>query len=301
MAVRRRRRARAQLTAGTAGAGWAPSELELSRRAWRRSRARRSTLVALLSTLLFAVAAYLAVTRAPGWPRVRATFFSWSVAVDALPEILRGLWLNLQVLVVGGALVLVTGLLVASVRTLRGPALAPLRIVATVYVDLFRGMPLIIVLYLVGFGFPALGLQGVPTSPFVLGTTAIVLVYSAYVAEVFRAGIESVHPSQRAAARSLGLTHRQTMRIVVLPQALRTVTPALLNDFVALQKDVGLISVLGAIDAVRSAQIVVGQTFNFTPYVVAGLLFVALAVPSARLADAVTARARSRQQAGSLL
>ncbi|WP_222267601.1 amino acid ABC transporter permease [Modestobacter marinus] len=301
MAVRRRRRTRAQLTAGTAGAGWAPSELELSRRAWRRGRARRSTLVALLSTLLFAVAAYLAVTRAPGWPRVRTTFFSWSVAVDAFPDILRGLWLNLQVLVVGGALVLVTGLLVASVRTLRGPALAPLRILATVYVDLFRGMPLIIVLYLVGFGFPALGLQGVPTSAFVLGTTAIVLVYSAYVAEVFRAGIESVHPSQRAAARSLGLTHRQTMRIVVLPQALRTVTPALLNDFVALQKDVGLISVLGAVDAVRSAQIVVGQTFNFTPYVVAGLLFVVLAVPSARLADAVTARARRRQQSGSLL
>jgi polar amino acid transport system permease protein len=301
VAVRRRRRTRAQLTAGTAGAGWAPSELELSRRAWRRRRARRSTLVALLSTLLFAVAAYLAVTRAPGWPRVRATFFSGPVAVDSLPAILRGLWLNLQVLVVGGVLVLVVGLLVASVRTLRGPAFAPLRIVATAYVDLFRGMPLIIVLYLVGFGFPALGLEGMPTSPFVLGTTAIVLVYSAYVAEVFRAGIESVHPSQRSAARSLGLTHRQTMRLVVLPQALRTVTPALLNDFVALQKDVGLISVLGAIDAVRSAQIIVGQTFNFTPYVVAGLLFVLLAVPSARLADAVTARARRRQQSGSLL
>jgi len=301
VAVRRRRRPRPQLTAGTTGAHWAPSELELSRRAWRDRRTRRSTLVAVLSTLLFAVAAYLAVTSAPGWPRVRATFFSWPVAVDSFPEILRGLWLNLQVLVVGGVLVLVVGLLVASVRTLRGPALAPLRIVATAYVDLFRGMPLIIVLYLVGFGFPALGLEGMPTSPFVLGTTAIVLVYSAYVAEVFRAGIESVHPSQRSAARSLGLTHRQTMRLVVLPQALRTVTPALLNDFVALQKDVGLISVLGAIDAVRSAQIIVGQTFNFTPYIVAGLLFVLLAVPSARLADAVSARARRRQQSGSLL
>jgi polar amino acid transport system permease protein len=205
------------------------------------------------------------------------------------------------VLLIAGALVLVVGLLVALTRTLRGPALAPLRIVATIYVDLFRGMPLIIVLYLVGFGVPALRLQGVPTSPLILGTAAIVLVYSAYVAEVFRAGIESVHPSQRSAARSLGLNHRQTMRIVVLPQALRTVTPALLNDFVALQKDVGLISVLGAVDAVRSAQILVGQSFNFTPYVVSGLLFVLLAVPSARLADAVTARARRRQQSGSLL
>jgi polar amino acid transport system permease protein len=277
------------------------SDLELSRRAWRRHRSRRSTLIALLSTIAFFVVAYLMVTRAPGWPRLKTTFFNLDVALESLPEILRGLWLNLQVLLVGSVLVVLFGLLLAIARTLRGPAFAPLRIVATAYVDLFRGMPLIIVLYLVGFGLPALRLQGIPASAFVLGTVAIVLTYSAYVAEVFRAGIESVHPSQRAAARSLGLTHRQTMRIVVLPQAVRTVTPPLLNDFVALQKDVGLISVLGAIDAVRSAQIIVGQTFNFTPYVVAGLLFVLLAVPTARLADAVNARARRRQQSGSLL
>jgi polar amino acid transport system permease protein len=256
--------------------------------------------VALASTLVFFVVAYLVVTSAPGWPRVQATFFSLDVARRSFPQIIAGLWLNLQVLVVGGLLVLAFGLLLAVVRTLRGPAFAPLRLLVTAYVDLFRGIPLIIVLYLVGFGFPALGLQGAPTSPFVLGTTAIVLTYSAYVAEVFRAGIESVHPSQRAAARSLGLTHRQSMRIVVLPQAMRTVTPALLNDFVALQKDVGLISVLSVVDAVRAAQIVVGQTFNFTPYVVAGLLFVLLAVPSARIADAVSARARRRQQSGNL-
>jgi polar amino acid transport system permease protein len=251
--------------------------------------------------VLFAVVAFLVVTRAPGWPRVKTTFFNLDVAGDTLPQIAEGLWLNVQVLVTGGILVLLVGLLVAIARTVRGPAFAPVRIVATAYVDLFRGIPLIIVLYLVGFGLPALRLEGIPTSPFVLGTIAIVLTYSAYVAEVFRAGIESVHPSQRAAARSLGLTHRQSMRIVVLPQALRTVTPALLNDFVALQKDVGLISVLGAVDAVRSAQIAVGQSFNFTPYVVAGLLFVLLAVPSARLADAVSARARRRQQSGNLL
>ncbi len=290
------------MTVGLPGqVGWAPSELELGRRAYRRSRARRSTLVALISTLAFFALAYFTVTRSPGWPRVQATFFSMAVAKDSFPKILQGLWLNIQVLVVGGFLVLVFGLAIAMLRTLRGPVFAPLRILGTVYVDVFRGVPLIITLYLVGFGFPALGLQGVPTSPFVLGTAAIVLTYSAYVAEVFRAGIESVHPSQRAAARSLGLTHRQSMRIVVLPQALRTVTPALLNDFVALQKDVGLISVLGAVDAVRQAQIITGQTFNFTPYVVAGLLFVLLAVPSARLADYVTTRARRRQQAGGLL
>jgi polar amino acid transport system permease protein len=278
-----------------------PSELELTRRAWRRSRGRRSTLAALLSTLVFAVVAYLVVTRSPGWPRLQTTFFNVSVGVHVLPRILKGLLLNLQVLVIGGVLVLLLGLLIAVARTARGPALAPVRIVATLYVDLFRGMPLIIVLYLIGLGLPALRLKGIPNSLFVLGIVAVVLVYSAYVAEVFRAGIESVHPSQRAAARSLGLTHRQTMRIVVLPQALRTVTPALLNDFVALQKDVGLISVLGAMDAVRAAQIEVGRSFNFTPYVVAGLLFVLLAVPSARVADAVSARARRRQQAGNLL
>jgi polar amino acid transport system permease protein len=241
------------------------------------------------------------VVTSPGWPRVRSSFLDWDVAKASVPDILVGLWLNVRVMVVCAIAILVLGMAVAVMRTLRGAVFFPLRAFATAYVDLFRGMPLIIVLYLVGFGLPALRLEGVPTSPFVLGTVAIVLTYSAYVAEVFRAGIESVHPSQRAAARSLGLTHRQSMRIVVLPQALRTVTPALLNDFVALQKDVGLISVLGAVDAVRSAQILVGQSFNFTPYVVSGLLFVLLAVPSARLADAVTARARRRQQSGSLL
>ena len=173
-----------------------------------------------------------------------------------------------------------SGLLIAVLRTLRGPVFFPLRALATGYVDLFRGVPLLIALYLIGFGVPALRLQGVPTSAAVLGTITLILVYSAYVAEVFRAGIESIHPSQRAAARSLGLTHRQSMRLVILPQAVRRVLPPLLNDFVALQKDVGLISVLGAVDAIRAAQIASARTFNFTPYVVAAVLFVLLAVPT---------------------
>jgi polar amino acid transport system permease protein len=184
---------------------------------------------------------------------------------------------------------------------LRGPVFFPVRALATAYVDLFRGLPLIIVLLLVGFGVPGLRLSYLPTSPVILGTIALVLTYTAYVSEVFRAGIESVHPSQRAAARSLGLTHGQTLRLVVMPQAVRAVLPPLLNDFVALQKDVGLISILGAIDAVRAAQIAQSTNFNFTPYVVAGLLFVALAVPSARLADYVSARANRRQRAGALV
>ncbi len=273
------------------------SPLAIERLAYRRSRARRSTVLALLSTAVFAAVLLAATTSSPGWPRVRDSFFNWQVGRESLPAILDGLWLNLRVLVVAAVLILIAGLGLAAARTLRGPVWFPLRALATGYVDLFRGLPLIICLYLVGFGLPGLRLAGVPNNPVLLGGLALVLVYSAYVAEVFRAGIESIHPSQLAAATSLGLSHPQTMRLVVLPQAARRVTPALLNDFVALQKDCGLISVLGAVDAVRAAQIQVAGTYNFTPYVIAGLLFVALAVPSARLADWASRRAAVRQGA----
>jgi polar amino acid transport system permease protein len=271
------------------------SPLARERLAYRRSRARRSALVAFSSTVVFAGAVGLGLASSPGWPRVRGTFFDVHVAWSSLPSILEGLWLNIRVLVVAEIGILVLGLVIAVLRTLRGPVFLPVRALATGYVDLFRGVPLLIALYLIGFGVPALRLQGVPTDTAVLGTATLILVYSAYVAEVFRAGIESVHPSQRAAARSLGLTHRQSMRLVVLPQAVRRVLPPLLNDFVALQKDVGLISVLGAVDAIRAAQIEAARTFNFTPYVVAALLFVLLAIPTGRVADAVAARSARRQ------
>jgi polar amino acid transport system permease protein len=269
----------------------------LDRVAYRQSRARRSTLIALLSTVVFAAVLLFAVTSSPGWPRVRESFFNLRVGWESLPALLDGLWLNIRVLVVCQILIMTLGLVLAAVRTLRGPVWFPLRALATGYVDLFRGLPLLICLYLVGFGLPGLRLTGVPTNPVLLGGLALVLVYSAFVAEVFRAGIESVHPSQLAAAKSLGLNYRNTMRLVVLPQATRRVTPALLNDFVALQKDCGLISVLGAVDAVRAAQIQSATSYNFTPYVVAGLLFVALAVPSARLADWASRRVATRQGA----
>ncbi|MEU0497647.1 amino acid ABC transporter permease [Mycobacterium sp. NPDC006124] len=269
----------------------------LDRVAYRQSRARRSTLIALVSTVVFAAVLLLAVTSSPGWPRVRESFFNLRIGWDSLPALLEGLWLNVRVLIVCQALILIFGLGLAAVRTLRGPVWFPLRALATGYVDLFRGLPLLICLYLVGFGLPGLRLSGLPNDPVLLGGLALVLIYSAYVAEVFRAGIESVHPSQLAAAKSLGLNHRRTMQLVVLPQATRRVTPALLNDFVALQKDCGLISVLGAVDAVRAAQIQAATTYNFTPYVVAGLLFVALAIPSARLADWAARRVATRQGA----
>jgi polar amino acid transport system permease protein len=277
------------------------SEVQLRREEFRRDRARRSTFIAVASTLAFAALGTLTVLNSPGWSRVQEQFFDADVAVASFPRILAGLWVNIRVLVVAAVCVLILGLTIAALRTLRGPVFFPVRALATVYTDLFRGLPLIIVLYVVGFGIPGLRLPGVPTSPVILGTVALVLTYSAYVAEVFRAGIESIHPSQRAAARSLGLSYRQTMRLVVVPQAVRRVTPPLLNDFVAMQKDVGLISVLGAVDAVRAAQIESARYFDFTPYIVAGLLFVLLAIPSARVADALAARAVRREQAGAVV
>lgn len=279
---------------------WRPSALELERRAWRRRQTGRSVLVSAVSTLVFAGLLAWVVLGSPGWTKVRQSFLDVDVAVASLPRILEGLLLNLQVLVFAALGVVIVGILLATMRTLRGPVFFPLRALATGYTDLFRGMPLLIVLYLVGYGIP--GLDFFPRVPVaVWGTIAIVLVYSAYVAEVFRAGIEAVHPSQRLAARALGLSHGQTMRRIVLPQAVRKVTPALMNDFVAMQKDVGLISVLGAVDAVRAAQIETAHFYNFTPYVVAGLLFVLLALPMIRLTDWVTARMRRREQIGSIV
>ena len=279
-----------------------PSPAELERRRDRNRRKRQSTLVSIASTLVFAAVAWLGLTSTPGWSRVQASFFDWPTAVAALPTVFSGLLLNLEVLVFASIGVLIFGLILALMRTLRNPVFLPLRLFARGYVDFFRGLPLIIVLYLVGFGIPGLRLDGIGRIPTeVLGVTALVLTYSAYVAEVFRAGIESVHPSQRLAARSLGLTYAQSMRLVILPQAIRKVAPPLMNDFVSLQKDVGLISILGAVDAVRAAQIQVSLSANFTPYVVAGLLFVVLAIPSIRFADRITEKYAHREQVGNAL
>ena len=250
---------------------------------------------------MFAAVAWFAIVNTPGWARVQHSFFDPVVLATAWPRVIAGLWLNIRVLFFAAIGVLVLSIILAILRTLSGPVFFPVRALVAGYTDLFRGLPLIIVLYLVGFGIPGLRLD-IPRFPAEFwGTIALILTYSAYVSEVFRAGIESVHPSQRLAARSLGLSHGQTMRLVILPQAIRKVTPALMNDFVAMQKDVGLISVLGAIDAVRAAQIETASSFNFTPYVLAGLLFVLLALPMIRLTDWYTARMRSREQAGSIV
>ena len=274
-----------------------PSEIQQGRTAYRRRQTVRSVLIAAGSTAAVGVLLYVAVTGSPGWDRVRTSFFSWTIARQSFVPVLEGLWLNIRMLVVCAILALALGLLIAVLRTLRGPVFFPVRAIATTYTYAFRGVPLIIVIYLFAYGVPGLRLQGTP-NVYVLGGAALVVTYGAYLAEVLRAGIESVHPSQLAAARSLGLTYRQTMRHVVLPQAVRRVAPPLLNDTVALQKDVGLISLAGPVDAIRAAQIGVAQTANFTPYVVAGVLFVLLALPLIAITDWVTLRAARRQNAG---
>jgi polar amino acid transport system permease protein len=273
------------------------SAVQRERIAYRRRQTVRSVLLAAGSTAVLGTLLTVLVTGAPGWDRVRESFFDPDIAVKYLPDILRGLWLNIRLLVVCAVLALALGLLIAVLRTLRGPVFFPVRALATGYTYAFRGLPLIIVIYLFAFGIPGLRLQGTP-GVLVLGAAALVVTYGAYLAEVFRAGIESVHPSQIAAARSLGLSYRQAMRHVVLPQAVRRVAPPLLNDTVALQKDVGLVSLAGPIDAVRAAQIGTAETGNFTPYIVAGVLFVLLALPLIAVTDAVTLRAARRQNAG---
>ncbi|MGX5681383.1 amino acid ABC transporter permease [Schumannella luteola] len=279
-----------------------PSSIELGRRAFRRRQTIRSVAISAASTIVLAVVLWITIINTPGWARVQQTFFDPEVFWSALPRVWDGFLLNLRVLFFAVVGVFVFAVVLAVLRTLRGPVFFPLRALAAGYTDLFRGMPLIIVLYLVGYGIPGLqGSDGPRIPAAVLGTIALILTYSAYVSEVFRAGIEAVHPSQRLAARSLGLSHGKTLRLVVLPQAVRKVTPALMNDFIAMQKDVGLISVLGAVDAVRAAQIETAKFFNFTPYVLAGLLFVLLALPLIRLTDWYTARLRDREQIGGIV
>ncbi len=265
----------------------------------RRQRRRSAIIAAVSSAVVFSVLAVV-VTRAPGWDEVRRSFFSGEALRASFPEVLSSFWLNVRVFLVAEALILVLALAVAVARTSRSPVLFPVRALATVYVDLFRGVPVLLVLFLLGFGVPALRLEGVPSDPVFWATVALVLSYSAYVSEVYRAGIDSVHESQRAAARSLGLSSGKTMRYVVLPQAVRRVVPPLLNDFIALQKETALVGVIGPIEAARQAQIIASRSFNFTSYVAAALIFLALTVPLTRLTDHLLSRSRARTGSASI-
>jgi polar amino acid transport system permease protein len=270
------------------------------RRARVRAKARRDALISTLSLIAFILVCTLLVGASPGWPTVQQTFFNLDEFSRSFPELLDAFLLNVRIFLIAEPLILILGLLVALARGLQAPIFMPLRVLATVYVDVFRGVPTILVIFLLGFGMPALRLQGVPSSALFWGTAALVISYGAYVAEVFRAGLGSVHVSQRMAARSLGLSNLQTTRYVVLPQAVRNVTPPLLNDFISLQKDTALVAVLGPIEVLRQAQIDASFTFNYTPYVAAAIIFIALTIPMTRFADWVQARATRRRRAESV-
>jgi len=277
---------------------WSPSPRELERRLLRRRLRLRSTLIAALAVVVVFAGVGLLVITSPGWDRVRDAFFNGHHARASLPAIRDAFWLNVKMFLVAEPLILVLGLAIAIARGARSPWLVPVRLVAVVYTDLVRGVPTILLVLLFGFGMPSLRLQGVPNSPIFWATAALVVSYSAYVAEVFRSGIESIHPSQIASAEALGLGRGQTMRFVVVPQAVRRVVPPLLNDFVSLQKDTALASTIGVFEAVFVARDYGNYNFNYTPYVVVALFFVALTIPLARFTDWLQRRYAERERAG---
>jgi polar amino acid transport system permease protein len=260
----------------------------------------RSVTIALVSTVVFFAVLVFVITNSPGWPEVKSAFFNREIFRDSFPEVLRAFVLNIKIFCVCEVFILALALLIAVLRSLPGPVFFPLRALAIAYTDLFRGIPTILLIFMLGFGVPALGLTGVPTSAVFWAGAALVIIYSAYVAEVYRAGIESVHPSQDAAARSLGLTRGQSLRYVVVPQAVRRVIPPLLNDFIGLQKDTALVALIGPVEAFRQAQLDVSATFNFTPYLVAAVIFVAFTIPLARLTDYLNERSRKRRVAAGI-
>lgn len=271
------------------------SERQLERDRYRRRRTLTRGAVAAVSTIVVIGLLAYVVGSSPGWDRVHRTYFWWPDAKAAFPEVARSFWLNIRLFMVVEVLVLVVGVIVAIIRVIPAPALAPIKLLAVLYADVFRGTPTLLIVLLVGFGLPALNLTGMPTSLFWLGVIALTLSYGAYVAEVIRAGILSIHPTQWASGRALGMTYGQTMRHVVLPQALRRVAPPLLNDFVSLQKDTALLSTIGLVESLRAAQVISGKDFVFTPYVVAALFFIAATIPLARFTDYLTVRSLRRE------
>jgi polar amino acid transport system permease protein len=265
---------------------------------WQRRDVQRSVLIALVSTIVVFGGLAVIIGGSTGWQVVQQAFFSPENFVAAFPMVLKGFWLNVRIFLIAEPIILLWGLILAIIRSTRSPVLFPLRAAAVTYIDIFRGAPAILVILTLGFGMPALRLPGVPNSPIFWGTLACILTSSAYQSETFRAGIESVHASQRAAARSLGLSSSQAMRYVVLPQAIRRVIPPTLSGFVGLQKETALISVIGPLEATRQAQIYAGMTFNFTSYVVAGVLFIAITIPLARFTDYLLQRTAQQREMG---
>jgi polar amino acid transport system permease protein len=268
---------------------------------------RRGLLLSSTSTLVVLAALALLITFAPGAANVRHTFFSphdmWRALIGdhakGEPSVGAAIWLNIRMFLAAEALILIFALIVAVVRHSTGPVMLPLRILATIYVDLCRGVPTLLLIFVIGYGVPALQLKVISSQSLaVYGVAALVFSYTAYVAEVYRAGLNAVHRSQAAAARSLGLSEWNTFRYVTLPQAVRSVIPPLLNDFIALQKDTALVAAIGVIEANRAAEIYSDTSFNFSSYTVAAILFLILTIPLARFTDYLIARDQSRRLAG---
>jgi polar amino acid transport system permease protein len=270
------------------------SDRPTRRERYERARRRRSVVIATVSTVVVVGALIVLIPLTPGWERVRQAFFDGDVFVESFPGLLEAFWLDVQILLWSTPFILIVSLLVALARNTRSPALFPLRAFAVVYTDVLRGIPVILLVFLIGFGVPALGLSREWANPLIWGSVTLVLSYSAYTAEIIRAGIDAVHESQRAGARSLGMTSSQTMRSIVLPQAFRKIVPPLMNTFVSLQKDVALVSLIGPVEILRQAGIDKATYANFTPYVAASLIFLALTIPCTRLADWALARQRAR-------
>ncbi len=275
-----------------------PPVARRGRRGIPPGEALRSSLIALVSTAVVLAILAVVITNAPNWPEVQRAFFNGDIFARSLPRSIESFGSNVAMFLIAEALILPFGLLLAILRGLPGPVFFPVRLLATIYVDFFRAVPSLVFIYTLGFGIPALGLEGVPNDPFFYGVVALVFVYAAYVSEVYRAGIESVHWSQEAAARSLGLSRIQSLRYVVVPQAVRRVIPPLLNDFIGLQKDTVLVSVLGVVEIFREAQILKSATFNFTPFMSVALIFIVVTIPLARFTDWLVARDRAGQLAG---
>jgi len=283
---------------GTLGQEAMPSGSRRSRLLGGPYTGSRGVIVSIISTIFVLGLAGLLIVNAPGWEDFKAFFFDPEVFASSWPKVLQAFLVNVRMFLVAEFFVLICGLLLAIMRGLPGPVFTPFRGFAIIYVDVFRGLPAILVVYVLGFGIPGLGIEGVPTDEFFWGVLSLVLLYSAYVSEVYRAGIDSVHPSQEAAARSLGLTRFQALRFVVVPQAVRRVIPPLLNDFIGLQKDTALVGLLGLVEAFRRADIEAAAAFNFTPYVATAILFRLLTIPLSRFVDWLVARDRRRQMAG---
>jgi len=268
---------------------------------------RRATAISTASTVVVLAGLVAIFLAAPGSAEVRHTFFDpadmWQSFIGnpkkGYYSVGEALWLNIRMFIAAEILILIAALVIALIRLSASPVMFPFRVLSMIYVDFFRGVPLLLIILAIGFGVPALRLPFVSSQPAaVYGVVALVLSYSAYVSEVYRAGLNSVHQSQVAAARSLGLSQATTLRHVVLPQAVRNVIPPLLNDFISLQKDTALVGVLGAIEANEAAQIYSSTVFNYSSYTVAAILFLILTIPLARFTDRVIDRDRRRRLAG---